>query len=41
MNQSNQYYNKCLICGNNEWIEREDEDGSSRICNICGFNYSK
>jgi|GEM_PF-1759051 len=41
MNQNNQYYKKYLIWGSNNWIEREDEDGNSRICNTCGFNYSK
>ena len=41
MNQNNQCYNKCLICGSKEWIEREDNDGNSKICNIRGFNYSK
>ena len=41
MNQNKQHYEKCLICGGNDWIERDDEDGHSIVCNICGFAYSK
>ena len=25
MYQNKEYYKKCLICGINDWIEREDE----------------
>ena len=27
MYQNKEYYKKCLICGINDWIEREDENG--------------
>ena len=37
MYQSKEYYKKCLICGINEWIEKDDENGHSIVCNMCGF----
>jgi hypothetical protein len=41
MYQNKEYYKKCLICGINDWIEREDENGHSIVCNMCGFAYPK
>jgi hypothetical protein len=41
MNQNKQHYKKCLICGSNDLISRDDEDVNSLVCNMCDFASSK
>jgi hypothetical protein len=40
MNQNNEY-KKCPICGTDDWMERNDENGNSIVCKMCYFSYSK
>lgn len=36
----NKEYRKCPICGTDDWMKRNDENGNSIVCKMCYFSYT-